>query len=106
MVASVAAEDVIHEVFNLILKDGSVRIVTEVAPIEFVLALLVGSHGSACQNMASLDDEIDQILNNWQGARWRKSNQTYLEPEGAASLLMGMKKIEAKEGLVGSGTWG
>ena len=57
-------------------------------------------------NMASLVDEIDRNLNNRQGQRWRKCNQTYLDLEGAASLLMGMNKIEAKEGLAGSGTRG
>ena len=56
--------------------------------------------------MASLVDEIDRNLNNRQGQRWRKCNQTYLDLEGAASLLMGMNKIEAKEGLAGSGTRG
>ena len=51
VVASVAAKYVIHEVFNLILEDVCVRVVVEIAPIEFVLAMLVGSRASADQNM-------------------------------------------------------
>jgi len=44
VVVAIRGEDFIHKLFNLVVKNVCVRIVVEIAPIEFVLAMFAVGH--------------------------------------------------------------
>jgi hypothetical protein len=55
VVVAIRGEDFIHKLFNLVVKNVCVRIVVEIAPIEFVLAMFAVGHTSATQSQNKSD---------------------------------------------------